>query len=666
MTRIKCPKCGQICVEGTDACSRCGTVLPRIRMVVDDPQVAAMAGPQLREATLFRPGQSVANRYTVVDVIGRGGMGCIYRVRDNTLGEEVALKTLLPEFLQNKLVVERFFNEARIARQLSHPNIIRVHDIGMTGSAVYISMELLKGKSLREMLDALLPGERLPVDMTLRVIDELCAALEYAHRYTVHRDIKPENIMVLPDGNIKLMDFGISKLMANTRMTAVSVVMGTPMYMSPEQIKNSRDVDARADLFSAGVVLYEMLTGNVPSGVSKPASHIRRDTPPEMDAIIAKCVEPNREHRYRNVTELRDALLSVRARFTPGIGVAAPLEPPASVSRTVFRKAAGALLIALLAAGACFGVWKQEQHYRTADVQAPPEPLAPAPEDDLQAEFDRIAGLIARAQPDAAKAAQDDELKTKTLGLASDWWTQAQASSAAPSDASVQTAMDALICFAALTLWPEGMVFVPPGKVTVAAGEPQVWTEGFFIDETEVTVGQFLEFCQAYPWWQPLPEWLDLNPDEPVTNVTFYDALAFAASRPGPKTLPTEAQWVRAAQGAKPPPAPALPESEDRYEGLAPVGNFPEDTSDFGCLDMAGNAAEWTLSPFDPINGGRPEDLDFGSDICVRGGNFLAPADAPLTARYAAKFEYAADTIGFRCVRNLPFTLDEIEAALQD
>ena len=185
----------------------------------------------------FRRGQVVNGRFTVLDLIGRGGMGRIYKVHDNVLGEDMALKTLLPQFLRDKMVVERFFNEARIARRLAHPNIVRVHDIGSAGKGMYISMEYVQGDSLRGMLEKMQPGQRIPLGEVLRIIDELCVALEYAHQYTIHRDIKPENIMLENGRRVKLMDFGISKLMDNTRMTGVSVVMGTPYYMSPEQLR---------------------------------------------------------------------------------------------------------------------------------------------------------------------------------------------------------------------------------------------------------------------------------------------------------------------------------------------------------------------------------------------------------------------------------------------
>jgi formylglycine-generating enzyme required for sulfatase activity len=657
--------------------------MPRVRSVADDPHVAAVASPATGQGTLFRPGQQVAGRYTVVDVIGRGGMGCIYRVRDNTLGEQVALKTLLPQFAQNKVLVDRFLNEARIARQLSHPNIIRVHDIGVADNVIYISMELLKGKPLRNVLDELPPGERLPLDATLRIIDELCAALEYAHRFTVHRDVKPENVMIVPDGSIRLMDFGISKLMASTQMTAASVVMGTPMYMSPEQIRNSRDVDARADVFSIGVVLYEMLTGNIPTGIPKPASHIRRDIPPELDGIINKCVEPNREHRYQNVTELRDALLSIRTRLTPGVQTIATPTPSAAVpARTGPKKVFGLALITAIAALTGFGIWKEEQNQRPAPSKAISDPEGLMQRDT--AEFRRIAALIQRALPQAELKAKDDELKGNIVTLAKALWEQAQ--KGAPQDAAsgASGAMEALVYLAAVLDWPDDMVFVPPGEVTLTDGAAKstIRLDGFFIDKTEVTVDQYLRFCDEAPWRRPQIDLLDdENRGTPITMVTFYDALAYAAYNG--KQLPAEAQWARAAHGERG-ASPNFPwgdvwqpgacnaagaEGDDEYPGLAPVGSFPEDRTAFGCMDMAGNVTEWTRTasrplPYDPQDGrDDTQELYFGSQLAIRGGNFKA-TDVPLSARYCVAFESLADTLGFRCAREAPRTLEDIEALL--
>ncbi|MBM3288830.1 MAG: serine/threonine protein kinase, partial [Candidatus Hydrogenedentes bacterium] len=313
MTKIKCPVCEHTNDAARKDCAQCGAPLPKIRVQASGPKPGPAPGPQAPSPgqSTFRKGQVVAGRYTILDLVGKGGMGCIYRVQDNTLKEQVALKTLLPQYLRDKMVVDRFFNEARIARQLSHPNIVRVHDIGMADQVLYISMEYLHGKSLRNLLEELLPGERLPVKDTLRIMIDLCTALEYAHQYTVHRDLKPENIMIQPDGTLKLMDFGISKLMSTGKLTATAVVMGTPHYMPPEQFKDSSTVDARADIYSIGVILYEILTGNLPTGVPKPASQILRDVPPALDPIIAKCVEPGPAERYANVTELKQALGAV-------------------------------------------------------------------------------------------------------------------------------------------------------------------------------------------------------------------------------------------------------------------------------------------------------------------------------------------------------------------
>ncbi len=681
MTRIKCPKCEFINPEGQSVCLRCGASLPKVRSEAGRAGPTPEAGARQRPDTLFNAGQKVAGRYTVIDVIGRGGMGAIYRVRDETLGEEVALKTLLPQFIQNKLVVERFFNEARITRHLSHPNIIRVHDIGKAGNVIYISMELLEGKALRTLLDEVPPGQHLPVETVLRVIDELCAALEYAHQYTIHRDIKPENIMIAPDGSVKLMDFGISKLMASVQLTGTSVIMGTPMYMSPEQLKNSRDVDARADVFSVGVVLYEALTGNIPTGVPKPASHVRRDSPPELDAIVSKCVEPNREHRYHTITELRDALLSVRVAVGPDAQtITTPAAKVAAAQSLGLRRIVGTGFILLILALAGLGLWKLELA-RSIEAAQRSGLATQKPIITFERQFRRVAELVDRARPQAELAAEDDEAKQRVLAVAEVLWERAKRHAAREDPGALAPAMDALQCFVALIDWPKDMVFIPPGEVTIgdATATGPVRLDGFFMDRTEVTVRQFLLFCARTGWRTPAILEPLSSGDLPVTMVRFYDALAFAAHHG--KQIPTEAQWARAAYGAKgaseffpwgetwKPGACNVAGTDDDFPGLAPVNSFPEDCTAFGCVDMAGNAMEWTRSacrplPYDSKDGREDaRQLYFGSEIALRGGHF-GMEKAPLAARYCTTYESVHETVGFRCVRELPSRLEEIEALL--
>lgn len=305
MDTTRCSQCGHTITAGQIACSKCGA-----SVAGGDAQAAGRSPspsePNLTPSFTLQPNQVLANRYQVIRLIGRGGMGAIYLAHDRVLNEPVALKTLLPQFAREKTIVERFYNEARIARQLSHPNIVRVHDIGMASQIMYLSMEYVEGKSLRALLEQ--SGRGLPAAYAMEVLRQLCAGLGYAHRYTVHRDIKPENVMIAKNGAVKLMDFGISKLRGNPGLTVASMVMGTPQYMPPEQFRDSAAVDARADIYSLGVLLYEMLTGALPSGMAKPASQLAPGAPPAIDAIIAKCLEFEPGARYQSAQELAAAL----------------------------------------------------------------------------------------------------------------------------------------------------------------------------------------------------------------------------------------------------------------------------------------------------------------------------------------------------------------------
>jgi serine/threonine protein kinase len=298
MAEHTCPQCLAINPEDATVCSECGAAL------TDSLSDATeQANPDD-----FKPGEVINDRYSIIKLIGRGGMGSIYKVHDCVLDEDLAFKVLLPYFAAEQEVVDRFINEVRITRKIAHPNIVRVHDFGTMGERMFISMEYVDGESLRDKLDHLKKGERLPLRQSLHIISQLCIALKYAHHFTIHRDIKPDNIMITRGNNIKLMDFGISKLHDKRHQSESTSVVGTPYYMAPEQMCNLPDIDSRADIYSVGVVMYELLTGGLPGNIPQPISQLNDETPLELDAVVMKCLAPERDKRYNNASELREAL----------------------------------------------------------------------------------------------------------------------------------------------------------------------------------------------------------------------------------------------------------------------------------------------------------------------------------------------------------------------
>ena len=629
---------------------------------------------------MFKRGQTVANRYVIRDLVGRGGMGRIYKVYDKALGEEVALKTLLPEYVKDRMIMERFFNEARIARGLSHPNIIRVHDIGGTEGTVYISMEFLEGKSLRELLDDLKPGQRLPINGILRMFDGLCAALEYAHEFTIHRDIKPENVMILPDGSVKLMDFGISKLKSNPNLTSASMVMGTPHYMSPEQLKHTSKVDARADIYSMGVMLYEVITGIKPTALGKAASEVRREVPPAIDPIIEKCVNASAAKRYQSVGDLRQALRTIRIALetqTPQKGSA---RVASSGEGQVARVAAGVVLLVAILAGAAFGVAKAEERRKElrSNVAVEAAPNAPQPLAKEDHDYEWVAAAASRARERASKALIDfpqkdrDGVLQRVLGRGDMLLSQARAASGAESSRAVELASDALSCFLAPLVWPEGMVFVPPGLAVLedgAGGRIPTRVEGFFIDRAEVRAGAFSDFCQSSEGWR-WPIGASSNGlSVAMSSLTFYDALAFVATRRPPKRLPTEAQWMRSVvEGVS---AGAIASAEEGVPALELRASDPDEESDDAVtatrraaqtLYMQGqDFSEWTrsLSTELPGHAASTKEAAFGSTFITRGGSFDERGHYRMAQRASMVFESASPWVGFRGVVELPASIED-------
>src|SRR3974377_424441 len=268
-----------------------------------------------------------AGRYEIQGELGRGAMGVVYRATDPVIGRPVAVKTIrLSEEgtgLTRNEVLCRFQTEARAAGLLTHPNIVVVYDAGEENGLYYITMELVEGKSLQSLLDG---GHAFPVPRVLRLMEQTCNALQFAHeRNVVHRDIKPANLMLTADDTVKITDFGTAKILQFGTMQQTSHVMGTPSYMSPEQVKG-RAVDGRSDIFSLGVMLYEMVTGEKPypaqtintviykivKGEPVPPRQVDPSIHAGISAIVMKALTKEPERRYQSCREMLEDLKNYR------------------------------------------------------------------------------------------------------------------------------------------------------------------------------------------------------------------------------------------------------------------------------------------------------------------------------------------------------------------
>ena len=242
------------------------------------------------------PNPKTIGDYAILNEIGDGGFGTVYRAYGLSSGRAIALKTLNPERADS---IERFRREALLTAEINHPNVIRILDEGEDGGVHFIAMEMMS-LSLR---DALSTGS-LPMSRAMDICRQAALGLKAAHdRGVIHRDVKPENILIGSNGTVKVSDFGIAHADSLPNLTATGVGIGTSRYMSPEQIKDSKRVDARADVYSLGVTLYEMLTGKC-RDLGEPAKASRPAIPSELGRIVDKCIEPDRENRYANADDL--------------------------------------------------------------------------------------------------------------------------------------------------------------------------------------------------------------------------------------------------------------------------------------------------------------------------------------------------------------------------
>lgn len=316
-----CPKCGRLLRSEHEICPEDGAALIEVEIGTEDPRI----------------GQVIDGRFTLIGVLGTGGMGAVYRALQHTMERQAAIKLLKKEITGDPETVQRFLHEARLASRLEHPNVITLFDFGQSEDGeLYIAMELLKGRSLRDILDEDL---YLDLDRTVSLLGQVCDALQSAHdNDVVHRDLKPENIFVIPGAGrsgefVKVIDFGIAKVHAlddGQTLTQTGVVFGTPRYMSPEQAVGDK-VDYRTDIYALGVLLYEVLTGLVPfrheSALKVIMAHIHDDPPPLLDvrpdlpkavaALYERALAKEADDRPQSATAFKEALYDAASGHLP-------------------------------------------------------------------------------------------------------------------------------------------------------------------------------------------------------------------------------------------------------------------------------------------------------------------------------------------------------------
>ena len=312
---ITCPKCQHENPAETLYCGKCATSLP------STDEIAVTETIEAPKEELTR-GTTLANRYEIIEELGKGGMGRVYRVEDTKLKQEVALKLIKPEIAKEKKTIERFRNELKLAREIAHRNVCRMYDLNEEKGAHYITMEYVRGEDLRGLIRRI---GQLPIGKSISITNQICEGLTEAHRLgVVHRDLKSSNIMIDEEGNVRIMDFGIARSLESKGITGAGVMIGTPEYMSPEQVEG-KEVDQRSDIYSLGIILYEMVTGRVPfegdtpftvgvkhkSEIPKDPKELNTQISDDLNRVILRCLEKDKEKRYQSAGEVRSELTNI-------------------------------------------------------------------------------------------------------------------------------------------------------------------------------------------------------------------------------------------------------------------------------------------------------------------------------------------------------------------
>jgi len=355
---MKCPHCQYDNTADSRFCNRCGTQLLIPQQPVSFTQTATIQTPGLG----LTAGSTFAQRYQVIEELGKGGMGRVYKAYDTEIKEQVALKILNPEIAAEESVIERFRNELKLARKISHRNVCRMYDLGRAESTTYITMEYVSGEDLKTLLRRI---GQFTAKRAIMIAEQVSEGLAEAHRLgVIHRDLKPQNIMIDRDGNARIMDFGIARSAKGRGITDTGVIIGTPDYMSPEQLEG-KEADRRSDIYALGVILYEMVTGELPfkgetplilamkHKTEKPQDPRERNAqiPAELSRLILRCLEKDRERRSQSAEEILKDLKALAKQFPSTRDVTAEIRKILP-SRRKFLPVAAAALVFFMAAAA--------------------------------------------------------------------------------------------------------------------------------------------------------------------------------------------------------------------------------------------------------------------------------------------------------------------------
>lgn len=432
---MKCPVCLADNPPDSRFCRKCATPLP----AQEDNSISVTKTLQLPASELER-GTTFAGRYEVIEELGKGGMGRVYKVYDKKIKEVVALKLIRPEISTDEKAIERFNTELRLARKISHRHVCRMYDLGEEGISHFITMEYVPGEDLKRFIKR---SGQLTVGKAVSIARQICEGLAEAHHIgVIHRDLKPQNIMIDSEGNTRIMDFGIARFLEGDGMTTQGVLIGTPDYMSPEQAE-LEDVDQRSDIYALGVILFEMVTGRVPFEGKTPLSIAmkHKSQPPpdprelniqvteDLSRVILRCLEKEKEKRCQSAEDLLADLKNIAEGLPTTERIVPPVKPQTSKEITVtfkmkkFLIPAVTLLVLVIAAVLIWQVLPRGQREATYQtIPAPPSPASSSRSqkgEDLTRTQKESAVLIGVPEEKQKKPAAEEQKEggTKSQGV---------------------------------------------------------------------------------------------------------------------------------------------------------------------------------------------------------------------------------------------------------